>query len=408
MKKFPLWAKIFIGFGIGLVAGIILKVAMGENAAAFSTTWIKPVGTIFINLIKMLIVPLIFSSLFVGAASIGDPKKLGRVGGKTIAFYLVTTLFAVIIGILMATILQPGALVSAEFTKLAAAKEVTKTSLATTLINLVPKNPVAALSSGNILQIIVFALFSGIAASLIGEKGQPVIKVMNSCAEIMYKITAFVMELAPFGVCALIINTICNQGLSILAGLAIVIAAVYLGSIIHAFFVYGTLVKTIGKFPILKFFKGILPAQIIAFSTTSSSGTLPATIECNENNLGVSKSISSFVLPLGATINMDGTSLYQGVCALFIAQIFGIDLTVGQIITIILTATLASIGTAGVPGAGLIMLSLVLSSVGLPMEGVAIIAGIDRILDMARTTLNITGDSAVNLIVAQTEGEMRV
>jgi Na+/H+-dicarboxylate symporter len=408
MNKLPLWGKILVGFVLGIIVGIALKFGMGMRAEAFCKTFITPFGTIFLNLIKMLIIPLVFSSLFVGAASIGDPQKLGRVGAKTIALYLLTTVFAVSIGIAIAMIIKPGTVVSTEIKQLASASTAaTKSpSFINTLIGIVPKNPVKAMVNGNILQIIFFALMGGIAAALSGDKGKKAVEVMQSFAEICYKLVELIMATAPIGVFALIAHAICTQGISILAGLAMVILCAYLGSLIHAIAIYGSLVKFLGKLPFITFFKGIFPAQMVAFSTCSSSGTLPASLECCEDNLGVSRSISSFVLPLGATINMDGTSLYQGVCVVFIAQVFGIDLSLAQIGTIIMTATLASIGTAGVPGAGVIMLGMVLSAVGLPLEGVAIIAGIDRILDMARTTLNITGDCAVNYIVARTEDEV--
>ncbi len=408
-KALPLWKKIFIGFGLGILFGILLKLGFAESGETFCKVWIAPIGTLFLNLIKMLIIPLVFSSLFVGAASIGDPAKLGRVGAKTVALYLFTTMFAVFIGISASLIIEPGKAVKTIKIPVASAsaKNTEAPGLAKTLIEIVPQNPVKAMVDTRILQIIFFALLSGIAAALSGEKGKKAIETMASFAEVAYKMVELVMLTAPIGVFALIATAICSQGISILSGLAMVILCAYLGSLIHGFFVYGSLVKILGKLDLLTFFKGIFPAQMLAFSTCSSAGTLPASMECCEEKLGVSRSISSFVLPLGATINMDGTSLYQGVCAVFIAQVYGIDLTMAQLGTIIVTATLASIGTAGIPGAGVIMLGMVLASVGLPLEGVAIIAGVDRILDMARTTLNITGDCAVNYVVAKTENEIQ-
>ena len=268
-------------------------------------------------------------------------------------------------------------------------------TLVDTIVGLVPKNPVGSLASGNILQIIVFALSLGIALNLIGEKGEPASKMFESLADAMYKLTELVMKLAPY-----------KYGLDVLLPLIKVIGLVYLGCIIHVLVLGGGFVGLLGKLNPQRFYKGIIEAQIIAFTTTSSSGTLPASIKCATQNLGVSRTVSSFVLPVGATINMDGTALYQGVLALFIAQAFGIDLTTTDYLTIIATATLASVGTAGVPGAGLIMLSLVLTTVGLPLEGIAIVAGIDRILDMARTTINVTGDLMVTLLIGKSEGEL--
>jgi Na+/H+-dicarboxylate symporter len=265
---------------------------------------------------------------------------------------------------------------------------------------------VGSLASGNILQIIVFALSLGIALNLIGEKGEPASKMFESLADAMYKLTELVMKLAPYGVFALMAWVSGKYGLDVLLPLIKVIGLVYLGCIIHVLVLGGGFVGLLGKLNPQRFYKGIIEAQIIAFTTTSSSGTLPASIKCATQNLGVSRTVSSFVLPVGATINMDGTALYQGVLALFIAQAFGIDLTTTDYLTIIATATLASVGTAGVPGAGLIMLSLVLTTVGLPLEGIAIVAGIDKILDMARTTINVTGDLMVTLLIGKSEGEL--
>lgn len=389
---------------IGLVAGILLGLLLTGNPA-IANTFIKPFGTLFINLIKMIIVPLVLSSLIVGAASIGDVKTLGRIGGKTIGYYLITTGFAVTIGLLLGNLIHPGAGLSIPMNAEIAAKEAP--SIVTTLLNIVPKNPLKGLVDGNMLQIITFALFLGIGAtSLPEEKGKPFISFFDSLAEVMYKITALIMELAPIGVFALITPVVASNGPAVLIPLIKVIAAVYIGCAIHAILVYSSAVKLFTKISPVKFFKGILPAAVTAFSTTSSSGTLPVTIKSVKENLGVSDKIASFVLPLGATINMDGTALYQGVCALFVAQVYGVDLSLGQQGIIILTATLGSIGTAGVPGAGLIMLSIVLQSVGLPLEGVALIAGIDRVLDMARTSVNVIGDTSAALIVAATENEL--
>jgi Na+/H+-dicarboxylate symporter len=263
------------------------------------------------------------------------------------------------------------------------------------------------MASGSVLQIIVFALMLGVAINLAGEKGKPVAVVFESFAEIMYKMTHMVMAFAPYGVFALMAWVAGKYGLDVLLPLGKVILGVYVGCIIHVLLTLtGGGIMLMSRLNPIRYWRGIIDAQAVAFTTTSSSGTLPVTMECARTNLGVSKPISSFVLPLGATINMDGTALYQGVAALFVAQAFGIDLSTGQYITIILTSTLASIGSAGVPGAGLIMLSLVLTSVGLPLEGLAVIAGIDRILDMARTTVNVTGDLMVSVLIAKSEGEL--
>ena len=394
LSKIALWKKILIGLVLGVAVGAFL----GADAE-----YIKPLGTLFINAIKMLIVPLVFCSLVVGVTSMQDTKKMGRIGFKTIAIYMFTTAIAISIGLGIGTVMEPGEGLNMVATADAVVKEAP--SLVDTLLAMVPKNPIGALAAGNILQIIVFALGLGIALTLIGEKGKPVVRVFESFAEAMYKLTEIVMSFAPIGVFALSAWVAGKYGLDILLPLAKVIAAVYVGCILHVLFVCGGLVGIQAKLNPVRYFKGIRDAQMVAFTTTSSSGTLPVSMRCAHEKLGVSRSISSFTLPLGATINMDGTALYQGVCALFIAQAFGIDLSGADYITIVLTATLASIGTAGVPGAGLIMLSLVLSTVGLPMEGLAIIAGIDRILDMARTSVNVSGDLMVSLLIGKSENE---
>ena len=396
LKKLKLWHKIIIGMVLGIIIGLIF----GEGA-----TQLKPLGTLFINLIKMLIVPLIFVSLVVGVMSMGnDLKKMGVIGGKTLGLYLFTTTIAVSIGLLFGTILKPGKSVD-----ISAATEVQTSQFPgfiETIVNLVPKNPVYSLAQGNVLQIIVFAILIGIAISLAGEKGKPVANLFESMADVVYKLTAMIMQVAPIGVLGLMAWVVGKYGIDMMRPLLMVIVGVYLACLVHIGIVILGSVKLLGKLSPIKFFKGIISPFTFAFVSTSSSGTLPLSISAAQENLGVSRKISSFVLPLGATINMDGTAIYQGVTALFVAQAYGIELGFNQYIVIILTSTLASIGTAGVPGAGLIMLSLVLTSVGLPIEGVAIIAGIDRILDMARTCVNVTGDCMVALVVGKSENEL--
>ncbi len=395
IRQLTLWQRILIALVLGLVVGALL----GEQATA-----IKPVGSLFINLIKMLIVPLVFSTLVVGASSTGDIQKLGRIGGKTVGLYLLTTAVAITIGLLLGTVFQPGAGVELQADLQATAKEAP--GLVDTLLGIIPTNPIAALANGKILQVIAFALFTGICISLAGVRAKAVLNFFDAFSEVMFKMTGIVMDFAPYGVFALIAAVAGEYGLDVLLPLGKVILLVYLGCIIHALVVYGTLVKVWARLNPFRFFKGVFDAMMVAFTTTSSSATLPVTMRCVQENLGVSKDVASFVLPLGATINMDGTALYQGVCALFVAQVYGVELGLSQYLTIIITATLASVGTAGVPGAGLIMLTLVLQQVGLPLEGVALIAGIDRVLDMARTCINVTGDSCVTTVVAETEGEL--
>lgn len=391
-----LWKKILIG----MVLGVIVGIAMGPDSAIF-----KPIGTLFINAIKMLIVPLVFCSLVVGVTSMQDTRKMGRIGLKSVVLYLGTTAVAISIGLGMATVFMPGSGLEMSVTEAApAAKEAP--TLVQTLLNMIPKNPIGALAAGNILQIIVFALGLGIALTMCGEKAQPAVKVFDSLAEGMYKLTELVMKLAPYGVFGLMAWVAGKYGLDILMPLIKVIAVAYIGCLIHVVVFYTGLVSVLGRLNPVRYLKGLVNPASVAFTTTSSSGTLPATIKASREELGVSKGISSFVLPLGATINMDGTALYQGVCALFIAQAFGIDLAFSDYLLIIMTSTLASIGTAGVPGAGLIMLSLVLTTVGLPIEGLAIVAGIDRILDMARTSVNVCGDLMVSVLVSKSENEL--
>lgn len=392
----PLWKKILIGMILGAIVGSF----MGPSSEI-----LKPIGTLFINTIKMLIVPLVFCSLVVGVTSMEDTRKMGRIGLKSVGLYLITTAVAITIGLSLGIFLAPGEGIDMAANSAAPAAKDAPT-LIQTLLNLIPQNPINALASGNILQIIVFALGLGVALTLCGEKAKPAISLFESLAEAMYKLTELVMKLAPYGIFGLMAWVTGKYGLDILLPLIKVIVAVYIGCILHVLVVHCGLISVLGRLKPTAYLKGLIAPASVAFTTTSSSGTLPSTIKAAREELGVSKGISSFVLPLGATINMDGTALYQGVCAIFIAQVFGVDLSFTDYLLIISTSTLASIGTAGVPGAGLIMLSLVLTTVGLPMEGLAIVAGIDRILDMARTSVNVCGDLMVSTVIAKSEGEL--
>jgi Na+/H+-dicarboxylate symporter len=391
----PLWQQILIGLALGVLTGVLFKA---------DALVLAPIGALFLNAIKMLIVPLVFVSLVAGITAMSDSAKLGRISVKTIAIYLVTTAFAVSIGLLFGALFTPGEGMNMVASGAQEAKQAP--SLVQILVGLVPSNPVAAFAEGNILQIIVFAIALGVSMNLIGEKAAPAVKLFDSLAEVFYKLTDLVMRCAPIGVFALIAGVVASHGIEVLLPLAGVIGVIYLASITHMLLIYGGLLAVLARLSPLRFFKGAAPALAVAFSTSSSAGTLPVSIECARKNLGVSQGVAGFVLPVGATINMDGTAIYQGVLALFIAQAFGVDLNAGQYLMIILTATLASVGTAGVPGAGLIMLGLVLTSVGLPLEGVALIAGIDRILDMARTTVNVAGDLMTTTLVGSSEKEL--
>ncbi len=405
MKRVSLLVKISIGFVLGIIFGFAIgpTVPNSEILSVYVIPFIDLVGKIFLRLLMMLIVPLVFSSLVAGAASVGDIHKLGRIGIKTLVLYLLTTAVAIIIGLACGNLFNPGVGMNIPGDIQATSKAAKP--LVDVILDIFPTNPIASMVNANMLQIIVFALFFGVACILAGERGRKIADFFESIAEVMYKVTHIVMNVAPYGVFALISVTAAKFGIAILAPFVKVIAAVFIGCIIHALIVYSGMITVICRRSPKWFFKGIDEAAITAFVTRSSSGTLPVTLANVRDEFGISEGVSSFVLPLGATINMDGTALYQGVCALFVAQAFNVPMTLSMQIGIVVTATLASIGTAGVPGAGLIMLTMVLTSVGLPIEGIALVAGIDVILDSARTCLNVIGDTAVCAVVAATEGE---
>ena len=390
--------KIFIALVLSVVVGLVI----GPEGLPFIKLWIAPIGTIFINLIKMMIVPVVFTSLVVGMTSLGDTKTLGRIGVRTIVIYLVTTAIAILIGFVVAGVGQPGT----GLQMLAEAKVEVKEAptIMQVLVAMIPTSPVEAMAKGQILPVIVFALFVGVGIIQVGgERAQVLIKFFDAAAETCYKIIAMVMNFAPIGVFALLLPVVAANGPKVLLPLISVIACLAIGCAIHAVAVYSTIAQMGGHISPMKFFSAMSEAMMLAFTTCSSAAALPVNMKNLQEKLGVSREVTSFVLPLGATINMDGTALYMGVCSLFIANVFGVDLTSGQMMMIVFTGTLASIGTAGVPGAGLIMLAMVLQSVGLPIEGLALVAGIDRVLDMFRTCLNITGDGAVAVAIDYAE-----
>lgn len=358
------------------------------------------VGAIFINLLQMMVVPLVFVSLVCGVLSLGDVRTLGRVGIKTFGLYLGTTAIAIVIALSVAWLLQPGqgypSAAGVEFES-RPAPPVTEV-----LINMFPDNPIRAMAEGQMLQIIVFSLLFGFALTLSGRAGQRIGEMFGDLNEVVMKMVLFVIRLAPIGVFALIARTFATQGIGVLRPLMSYFAAVLLCLLVHLLLTYSTLLRAAGLNPVV-FFNKLRAVMTFAFSTSSSSATIPVTLNTVENRLGVRNSIASFTIPLGATINMDGTAIMQGVATVFIANVYGVDLGLGDFITVILTATLASIGTAAVPSAGLIMLAMVLQQVGLPVQGIALIIGIDRLLDMARTAVNVTGDSAVTCVVAKLE-----
>lgn len=391
---------------VQIVAALLLGVLVGillQNNAAFAQEWIKPFGTIFLNLIKFIVVPVVLFSIMQGIISLKDIKKVGIIGGKTILFYICTTAFAVTLGLVMANLLKVGSGYRLEGAVLEQYEGSTQApSLMDTFVNIFPSNSIQPLADATMLQVIVIALFFGFGIIAAGEKGETAGMLVESLAEVSAKVMEMIIRLSPIGVFALITSVIAENGVAVLLPLIRLILVVYAAGILHMIVVYGCAVKGIAGMSPVHFFKGMTPAILFAFSSASSVGALPFNLECTKK-LGADPQVASFVLPLGATINMDGTAIYQGVCAVFVAQIFGISLSPGQQIMIILTATLASIGTAGVPGAGVVMLAMVLESVGLPLEGIALVTGVDRILDMARTTVNITGDAACTICVDAVE-----
>ena len=399
-KKFPLAFWIFIGLLVGIAAGLVLMQV--PNGLEVANGYIKPFGTIFLNLLKFIVVPIVLFSIASGVISMQDISKVGSVGGKTVVYYMCTTAFAVVMALALASAAKAIGLFAPLQTSGLEFVPPEGQSLMTTIVNIFPSNAVAPLVNATMLQVIVISLLLGFGILLAGEKGLVAAQIVDSFNEVSMKIMDLIIKLSPVGVACLICPVIVENGPSIVKDLVAVLAVAYVGYFLHAVIVYSVTIKGLGGLSPIQFFKGMGPAIMMAFSSASSVGTLPFTLECSER-LGARREVASFVLPLGATINMDGTAIYQGVCAVFIATAFGIDLTLGQMVTIVLTATLASIGTAGVPGAGMVMLAMVLQSVNVPVEGIALVAGIDRIFDMGRTTVNITGDAACAVIISRME-----
>ncbi len=417
--------QIIAGLVLGLIYGII---AASAGWIQFTSDWISPFGTIFLRLLQLIAVPLVLASLITGVASLSNLQKLSRIGGKTIGIYLATTFIALIIGLVIVNVMQPGTTVPPDvrdqlqesYSEDAATRqqeaELTKArGPLQALVDVVPSNFFFAASSNrNMLQIVFFSIFIGIGLIMIPkEKGKPLLDLFDSLNDLIIKLVDVIMYLAPIGVFALLAGTITSIAgsggvVELLTALGYYCIAVLLGLIIHTTITYSVLIKLFTPISLKTFFRGIAPAQLVAFSTSSSGATLPVTMESAEKNIGVSEEVSSFVLPLGATINMDGTGLYQAIAAVFIAQTVGMDLSLSAQLTIVFTALLASIGTAAVPGAGIIMLVIILEAVGVPNAGIALILGVDRILDMCRTVTNVTGDIAVATVVAASEGQLNV
>ena len=395
--RIRLWQRV-IG---ALVLGIALGLVWGPEAER-----IKIVGDAFIASIKMLVVPLIFFSLVSGVAAIGDLKKLGAVGGRAMILFVATGQIAVWLGLAMGTFFQPGSgLDQSRFERNTVPVAPTQ-SWREMILSIIPQSPVQVMADVNVLPLIVFALLIGIGILMAKDEGAPLIRIFDAGSVVMQKVTMLVMELTPFGVFALMAWVAGTFGSDALLSLAKLVSLNYLGCLILIFGLYSLMIKLLAKLPARPFFRGIVDAMVVSYSTASSNATLPVTLRCAEKNLGISNSVASFVISLGATINMNGTAMYLGLATLFGAQIFGVDLSWGDYVMVSITATLGAVGAAGIPGAGLIMMTLVFSSVGVPLETIAFVAGVDRIMDMMRTCTNVSGDAAVATTVAMMTGEI--
>lgn len=389
-----LWMKILIALILGAITGHL----WGPQAAI-----LKPIGTVFLNLISMIIVPLVLSSMTVGITSIHDPKKLGKIGTKTMLYYFLTTLVAIALGLLFSKLFTLGN--GLDFTFTGEIKNHDTPTLGDIFLSVIPSNPIASLAEGNVLQIIVFALFLGFGINFSGEKGKPLLRFLESLADVMYRLTSIIMEFSPVGVFAIMASVAGTFGTKILLPLFKFLVVYYGACLFHLIFVFGGMLIVIARLNPAPFFKGMGDAIVIAFSTCSSTATLPVTMHCVQKNLGVSQNMTNFMLPLGSTINMNGAALFQGMAAVFVANAYGIHLDLQSLLTIVVIGTLSAIGAAGIPGTGFIMLSVVFVSVGLPIEGLALLAGIDRIREMGSTVLNILGDAVCALCIAKQEGE---
>ena len=409
-KKIGLSTQIFIALLIGALFGVVIHYWIPSSYIKDTVIVegvLYVVGQGFIRLMQMLVVPLVFCSLICGSMAIGDTKTLGKVGVKTIGFYLVTTALAVCVALGSALLINPGRGLDMDAVQKGTVSSTTEaTSLVDTLLNIIPKNPVQSMANGDMLPIIVFALFVGIMLAKLGTRGSVVANFFSQFNDVMMEMTMAIMKIAPIGVFCLIARTFATVGFSAFAPMLKYMGNVTLALAIQCLIVYQILLFVFTRLNPLKFIKKFLPVMGFAFSTATSNATIPMSIDTLSKHMGVSKQISSFTIPLGATINMDGTSIMQGVAVVFIAQAYGIPLTMGNLATVVVTATLASIGTAGVPSVGLVTLAMVLNSVGLPTEGIALIMGIDRILDMIRTAVNITGDAVCTTIVCHQEGSL--
>lgn len=388
---------------IGMLAGILVGFIFLKVGGTFTTDYLKPFGTIYINLLKFMVVPVVLFSIMSGVISLNDLKKVGSVGIKTFIYYICTTALAVVIGLVVVNcfkgffpVLDSSVTAGLEYEAAEAPK------VMDVIVNIFPDNLLKPMVDTNMLPVIVIAIFFGAGVLAAGEKGKMIANLVESMDEVVMKVLMMIIKLTPIGVFCLMADVVAVNGAKVVGSLALVVGVAYIGYILHLVIVYSLSVKFLAGMSPIRFFKGMAAAMLTAFTTTSSNATLPVNIECC-NDMGAESEISSFVLPLGATINMDGTAIYQAVATVFIACCYGIDLTIGQMVMVVVTATLASIGTAGVSGAGMIMLSMVLLQVGLPVEGIAIIAGVDKLFDMGRTTLNITGDATCAMWLSKVE-----
>lgn len=406
-KPMSLTSRVILGMVAGILTGFAIRTLFADNGFvdAYIVNGLFEVGgQIFVASLKMLVVPLVFVSLVCGTSSLKDLSTLGRMGGKTLAFYVATTAIAITLALTMGTLFQPGA--GADLTAASSFKSAEAPSLGQVIIDMFPTNPISAMAEGKTLQVIVFAVLFGIAISAAGKPGERIAAFFSDLNEVIMKLVAILMNLAPYGVFFLMAKLFTGLGLSAIFNLAeyfVVLAGTLL---LHGLVTYSLMLKGFTGLNPITFLRKMEDAIMFAFSTASSNATIPVTMETAKHRMGVENRVSSFTVPLGATVNMDGTAIMQGVATAFIAQAFNIDLTMGDYLMVIMTATLASIGTAGVPGVGLVMLAMVLNQVGLPLEGIALIMGVDRLLDMIRTAVNITGDSAVTIIVAKSEGAL--
>ncbi|MEG0711609.1 MAG: dicarboxylate/amino acid:cation symporter [Niameybacter sp.] len=386
-KSLGLSSKIFIGLLAGILLGLIIQIGQFNSVLTYI---IQPIGTIFLNLMKMVIVPLILCTLISSMTHVGDMNRLG----------MTTTLLAAFIGMSLSLIMKPGVgilLANAE------APVLQTTNLMNLIVDIIPSNPFKALTEGNTLQVIIFGAFVGVAINSLGEKANVAKLLFNNFSDIMYKIVSMIMRITPIAVCALIADVVATNGWSVLVSLIRLILVIFIACLIQCFFVYGMSAKIFAKMSPITFVKNILPAQMLSFSTASSAATLPVSLKCAKENLGIKQEVAQFVLNIGSTINMDGGAIYQAACAVFIAQIYGIQLTGSQLVILLITASLASIGAAAIPGTVIVMMTMVLSSIGLPLEAIALIAGVDRILDMMTTSVNVTGDLSACLFVSSTD-----